>query len=301
MTRLTSSDIYHISSSMDFYDKQLKEKINLTLFQLICDLLEITEENAKKLCQNVNVAVIPISDGEGIINEFSESLQAIANHLGFDAKIFDNDEKGFLNYRQDINFKLCIYASDNEYIAEGKNKCVVDNNVATAKGFAHVLHKMLPHKDMGILIRGLGVIGQNAAKYLSNLGYTIYLFDIDLDKAKALQKEITKNGFNKNCFVLDEASLKELLNGNRVNNEALTAGHENDGYKIEALKIEALFDACPVSAKESWLGEHEFSYIVAPCVPCDWQDKKTLWHDVLQLGTAVMLMAACTNNNLNTL
>ena len=271
MTRLTENNIENIPYTWEKYESRLHERTKLSLFALACSTLGIEEDRARQKCQEQNLAVIPLNQGEGCISGFSETLKSIAEHLGLNAIILEADEAGFTKYQNDDAFQMCIWADDDNYFVEHKiNQCKIDNNIATGMGFAHALHCMLAKRHKNVLVRGCGPIGTNAAKHLAALGYTPLLYDINTAKAEKLNTFLKKQGIS--SVALDETSLKRDLH-----------------------TIHALFDAAPISAQNSWLGDYEFSYITAPCVPCLWEITQTRWHDPLQLGTAVMLIAACMN------
>ncbi len=279
MTRLCTTHIENIPHVWDEYEERLQKVTSHNLFSLCCKIFDTNIESAKIKCQNQRLAVIPIhNQGEGSIKGFSEALQSTALHLGIQADILANDEKGFQEYLENDLYTMCIWANDDVFMVEHKKGNKADNNIATGYGYAEALHCILRKNkkethNQKILIRGCGPIGTNASKYLSKLGYHIYLFDLDEKKSYKLFDTLEKYG--KRNYVLKEEDLKK-----------------------EILSLDALIDAAPKSAKGTWLWDYDIKYLAAPCVPCEWHVTDTRWHDPLQLGTAVMLIAASLNHNL---
>ncbi len=291
MTRLNTNHIENIPYLWEEYEKNIKNTTGYNLFEMASFALDVDTEKAKNLCKGKKIAVIPISSGEGFISGFAEVLKSICEHLDFKSSIVRADEQGFEDFRRG-DFDLAIWASDDEYFVENKNETIkIDNNIATGKGFAEILNfvikstcqsnktmlekinscETISNKRSFVLIRGCGPIGTNAAYHLGKRGYHINLYDINEEKSKDL--------------------LKQLLSKNI--SASLVSDIEN--LEMQSNVISALFDAAPNPAQEDSFCKYKFDCISAPCVPCLWEEKPTLWHDPLQLGTAVMLIAAATN------
>lgn len=272
MTRLTSHHITKIPTIWENYTRCLKERTGLSLFELACNTFNIDVETAHAQCQKQHVAIIPISSGEGKIEDFDTALQSIALYIGFKATILASDDAGFAQYHAG-DFDIAIWADDDTFIAENKHTGMrAENGIATGKGFSELLHTMIDIREETIFIRGCGPVGRNAALHLSSHGYKLFLCDTIYDKASTLASELVSKGFQ--ALAVTPISIHE---------------HTTDIY--------ALFDAAPNPAQSDGLPVTHNTIVVAPCVPYLWEDTSKRWHDPLQLGTAVMLVAAATNTS----
>lgn len=271
MTRLTSNHITKIPTTWEIYTRCLKERTGLSLFELACNTLKIDVENAHAQCMGQHVAIIPISSGEGKIEGFDIALQSIALYLGFKSTILSPDEAGFAQYHAG-DFDIAIWADDDTFIAENKHTAMrAENGIATGKGFAELLHTMLDMCGETIFIRGCGPVGRNAAFHLANHGYKFFLCDKVYDTAQTLASELVAKGFQ--ALAVTPANIHEYTK-----------------------EIYAMLDAAPNPAQNDDLPVTDNTIVVAPCVPYLWKDTPKRWHDSLQLGTSVMLIAAATNS-----
>ena len=116
------------------------------------------------------------------------------------------------------------------------------------------------------LVLGAGPVGCAGAETLALAGYEVFLCDMDGEKARAA------------CGALSGCTpcTPDGLSGLPLFECLLDAAPTNDFFPLDRLAA----GAC----------------ISAPCVPCIWTlrapEGASVWHDPLQLGTAVMLLAA---------
>ena len=116
------------------------------------------------------------------------------------------------------------------------------------------------------LVLGAGPVGRAGAETLARAGYEVFLCDLDGEKARAA------------CGALSGCTpcVPDDLSGLPLFGCLLDAAPTNDFFPLDRLAA----GAC----------------ISAPCVPCIWAlrapEGASVWHDPLQLGTAVMLLAA---------
>lgn len=281
MTRLIAHHIADIPIQWDTYTAQLKNCTNLNLFELACAALDLDPQKTKLLCHGKKVAVIPISSGEGYIEGFDLAVASIANHLGFDTYFVASDQNGFDTFHQQ-DFDIAIWADDDTYIAEtkinGTKTIKTDNNQSTGKGFAQILHTMLKQSELlkqqnvTILVRGCGIIGEESSIHLGKLGHHVRLYDKDFAKAEKLANKLQQMNFS--AEPIRTENLESILQ-----------------------ETHALLDATPSPAQLDTFMWQNIPYVAAPCVPCQWKNTQTRWHDPLQLGTAVMLVASAVKIN----
>mgnify|MGYP001697402791 FL=1 len=166
-------------------------------------------------------------------------------------------------------FDLFIWADDDTYLAENiLTGPVGENGRATGRGFATALIRMAARKrlDKRALVLGAGPVGCAGAETLALAGYEVFLCDMDGEKARVA------------CGALSGCTpcTPDDLSGLPLFECLLDAAPTNDFFPLDRLAA----GAC----------------ISAPCVPCIWTlrapEGASVWHDPLQLGTAVMLLAA---------
>ena len=258
MTRLTENDIAGIEAEWATYERRLEELTGDGLLKTTARTLGIDPETARSGVRELRVGAIPISSGEGLIGGFADSLASIAGHLGFEADVLPADVPGF-QLAKSGGFDLFIWADDDTYLAENiLTGTVGENGRATGRGFATALIRMAARKrlDKRALVLGAGPVGCAGAETLALAGYEVFLCDMALSGCTPCTPDD-----------LSGLPLFECL---------LDAAPTNDFFPLDRLAA----GAC----------------ISAPCVPCIWTlrapEGASVWHDPLQLGTAVMFLAA---------
>lgn len=275
MTRLTSEDLLSSLDNWAEYQNAVQEVFGCDIFTVLARAVNTDKNSLVQKFSRSRAGIIPISSGEGIIGGFSELLAEICRFLGCSAKILPADEKGFEEAEKE-HFELILWADDDTFLAENKiHDFKAENGWATGLGYACALSILAERhaKEKKVLVLGAGPVGRAGAAYLSSQGFSVYLCDTDMAKARSHAQKL------KNCH----AVLPEDL--------------------AECAPFGAVLDATPADTEyaEGFLDENPC--IAAPCVPCHWAGKKQyakrLWHDPLQLGTAVMLASAVTLQGTN--
>ena len=211
-----------------------------------------------------------VAEKIGGIGGFAEALASIAEHLGFVAEVVSPDEAGFREAREK-GFDLCIWADDDTYLAEAFATGVkAENGAATGIGFAEALlgHAGKTSGSRRVLVLGAGPVGRAGAARFRAAGWEVFLCDIERSKAeKACREHPALSGVTP------------------CSPEGLRGFSEPFSFLLDAAPTS---DCMPVDSLE------DGAAVSAPCVPCPWfdVDKVELWHDPLQLGTAVMLLGA---------
>lgn len=262
MTRLTEHDIAGMDTAWQEYERRLLTLAGTDLLTLAAQSLSMPAPDVT----GMRVAAVPVSSGEGLIPGFAESLVSIARHLGFEAKTVSPDEAGFREARA---FDLFIWADDDNYYAENvRTGTRAENGVATGRGFAEALLCLLRHErplEQAILVLGAGPVGRAGAEHLARAGHDVLVCDLDAAKARQIASE--------HIHACTPEELPQRMP-----------------------HILALLDAAPTSRCFPYALTAPHVCVAAPCVPCLWGEhlppSARLWHDPLQLGTAVMLLAA---------
>ena len=288
MTRLTYEELREIAPGREAYDSRLAHLTGLDLVSLAGYALGL--HSPRQYLQGKRIAVVPITSGQGRIAGFAESLCAIAGHMGCQGTLMPPDEQGFA-LAAEGGHDIVLWSDDDLFYAKNLHSgCLSENGVATGFGFAAALTAMLYHtKDLpllatwdktqknssvfnsSLLVLGCGPVGEAGASWLVRQGYGVTLCDISPQKAQAVASVLKKN--------------------TDVPVQCVTSGQ----LALLSLEFIGLLDAAPTDTVHPDQQLKPDVCIAAPCVPCTWDHREHLWHDPLQTGTAVMILAAAAN------
>lgn len=264
MTRLISEWVSPMLSGMEAYNRKLKEITGCDLCGLVGDIFGADEATFTSLQRQINVGIVPITQGEGIIGDFSEAIASIIASMGFRTLVTEHTDVDGIYEACRRGCDLLFFADDNRYLALNiADKRYADNNYCTALGYISVLEHMMRRRgkditDEKILVIGYGIVGKEAVDILKEKGVSFCVYDKD---KQAL-----------------EGAYFELLHG-----------------KDEICRYEYILD---FTNEGEWLMLNDICGDVlyaSPGVPCslDENTKKTIAknavYDNLEIGTAVML------------
>lgn len=188
MTRLTDDDVKDLPENLGKLDDFLNEKLGRNLKKLACEAVGMWEYAIDT--KEYTCAVIPVTQGEGIISNFSESVRDICKWLGFNA--FVTEKTDISGFREALLKKpnIILMADDIEFLAYNIDAKKASNNTfSTAKAYIAALSAaadMLIGKD--VLVVGAGRVGTEMARLLLAKSANVTVTDIDLSKAYAIQK-----------------------------------------------------------------------------------------------------------------
>ena len=139
MTRLKVDDIKGIAGNLPQYDEELRRKMGSTLRGIACHGVGIREEEILPLLAPVQAAVVPIKSGKGIIEDFSQTVKAVLEHIGIRAFVTRQTDVAGIAEAFEKKVSLIFAADDNRFAAFNLKCCsLVDNAAATGKGFAEI-------------------------------------------------------------------------------------------------------------------------------------------------------------------
>ena len=274
MTRLKTGDIKDISGQLAAYDSELLDRTGHTLRGIASHALDIPGEVFQPLSRNVNIGVVPIRGGKGVIEGFSLTVKDIVNHIGFNGFVTDGTDVEGIAGAVEKGAEVIMMADDSRFVALNvKQGRVVDNAGATARGFVAGLDLMVGGlKGQTVLIIGCGPVGRNAALAAFHRGARVSVFDIEAQRSRSLAREV------------------EELTGKSVNIEvSFKDALRNHHFLVEATNAAGII-------VESFITPE--TYIAAPGMPLGLTPaaiktiSNRLLHDPLQLGVAVMALEA---------
>ena len=274
MTRLTARDILSIPEELPAYESSLILKTGCTLRQVACRAMEVAEKDLLASFARTVIGVISMSSGGGVLNGFCRTVSEIARHIGCSAFVARNTDAAGIAEAVERNADILMFADDDRFVAlHMQHRKLVDNAVATGRGFAAGLHLMAGNlKGRNVLVLGCGPVGQSAVKALMKTGCRVSVYDIEPAAYGPLSTE----------FGNDPDLGVQLLN------ELDPALHRH----------EFIVDASPAS--NFILARHitPHTIVSAPGVPIG-LDRSALaaigdrlLHDPLQIGVAVMVVDA---------
>lgn len=271
MTRLTTEDIASISENLAHYDRELISKTGCSLRQIACEAMDIAERDIQDVLPEVCVGVIPVSFGEGILGEFSQTVADIVAHVGCRTFVTEATDVGGIAESMERNADVIMLADDDRFIAlHLRSRRIMDNSSATGTGYVAGLKCMAGGlKGRKVLVMGCGPVGRSAVKTLLKLKTNVSIYDVNSKCYNVLFKVIDKI----NIHIVDH--LDKAL-------------QEHD-YIIDATPAEDVIHADHIDTG---------TVISAPGVPLGLGDaaltriENRLLHDPLQIGVATMAMGA---------
>jgi pyrrolysine biosynthesis protein PylD len=273
MTRLTQNDIKTIPDMLDTYDDKLLSITGLNLAGIACRAFGLARSAFTEFAAGIRVGVIPITWGQGMISGFSETVQAIIEHLGFTAFVTHETDVAGLSETAVRGADMILLSDDEDFQAiHLKAGISVHNSTATGQVFAAGLDLMAQGiKGKKALVVGCGPVGQKAGQELLQRGARLAMVDVDLEKTCHVAQVLTKQ-LNTAVSVVTDIE------------QALT-------------EYEHILDASPAADIIDVQHVIGNTLISAPGVPLGLTPQAVqaasgrLLHDTLQLGVAAMMAA----------
>lgn len=271
MTRLTRSDIEAIPLGLVDYDSHLRSITGQSLLGLGAVAARVDDASVlRRAAPGVNMAVVPIRSGLGIISGFAETVCDILVYLGFDAWVTGHTDVSGFAEAVDRGARVIMAADDDRFVAFCTQQAkTVDNSRATAYGFTAGLDLMahgLAGKD--VLVLGCGPVGRWAAQALLKRQARVCVIDPKVDNAEEVARWV-----------------KTELGGAIQMTADLEAALSNHDLIVDATNAADVIHARHVGAG---------TRVSAPGMPCGITYRAReklegrLLHDPLQIGVATM-------------
>lgn len=267
MTRLITEWVETIEDGLTGWSRQLKETTGYDLREIACRAAGTTADAA----EGKKAAVIPVTCGEGVIGEFARSVQAILTGIGLEAFVTESTDVAGLYEGVQAGADVAFLADDDRYIALNlKNGATGENDLCTALGYRQVLEDCCRARTgkglegEPVLLMGYGRVGRIMYELLCDRGARVTVYD----KAPEKQKE------------LEDRKIPRIEDVDQI------AGFQR---------------VIDLTCEGGWLTGrclHEDVVMAAPGVPLSLSGDDALkltgrlFHDNLEIGTAVMAMEA---------
>lgn len=180
MALLTMEDLRNIHRQLQEADSAVRRVTGLDI-KGVCEALYGTSSCSGK------AGIVPITSGNGIIGNFSSSLQAITQYFGFESFVTNMpDVSGYYEAVQN-GAEIILMADDNTFLAHNiKNGKIANNQPCTGIIYAEIASRYLKADSKEVLVMGLGKVGFPGASHLMHKGFKVYGYDADkavLEKA----------------------------------------------------------------------------------------------------------------------
>jgi len=241
-------------------DIELRRTIGTTLKGLAFDAVGLDED--EMVLEDYLAAAVPVTSGKGVTAGFSESVAAIAEHLGMRTMVTRRADVAGLSDALAAKADIVFMADDEEFVALNVHagRCA-DNTRSTALGYVTALRRAAgPLTGRKVLLIGAGRVGTRAGELLAAEGAAVTVVDADESRAEALRQRY--RGFTA-CRDLEEA-----VRGSDL-----------------------ILNASPARIPGEWI--QEGAVVSSPGMPFSFDDEglrrmRVLIHDPLQIGVSVM-------------
>ena len=185
MTRLKTEWIDYMLDGMNEYNNNLKVRTGFDLSGLVMDTFGIDQNRYDRLREKLLVAAVPVTQGEGVIGSFSDSIAAIVRSMGFRTAVTEETDVDGIYSAILMDADIIYMADDTRYLAFSRdNGSFGENNYATALGFIMVMRAMMKKAGLDIsteklLVIGNGTVGEEAVQILLNHGIDFDVYDKD--------------------------------------------------------------------------------------------------------------------------
>ncbi len=266
---LTEKDVTQLPERLPAYEAELVKKTGLSLREIAIRSMEVSEEALTAAIASHTVAVVPITAGGGVVENFSEAVRGILAYL--DVNVFKTRESDIAGVAEGVErgADIVFFADDNRFGALNLPlRRVTDNAEATARGYVTALEAMaggLSQREV-LVVGGAGRVGWNAVLALESKGAKVAACDTNQQRMGSLAK---------GHEVIVERNLEEAVSRYTVFFDASPAA---DIIEAKYIKPETL-----VAAPGMPLGLTDEAYSLV---------KQRLIHDVLEIGVAAMFVHA---------
>ena len=180
MTRLRTEDIKQIPQALKAYDQHLLNVTGRTLKGIACHAHDLPESECEDMVTSFKICVVPMTCGQGVIKQFSETVSGIISHLGFESCVAQQSDAAGIAEAFDNKSDIILVADDDRFVAINVHTRTVSDNIKmTAKGFVAGLDLMASGlEEKKALVIGCGDVGSATAKVLAAMGALVSVCDV---------------------------------------------------------------------------------------------------------------------------
>ena len=179
MVLLTPKDLENLKKRLEEADAAVSRATGLDVIGICKTLYGTSQANEK-------VGIIPVTSGNGIIGNFSASLNVIADYFGFESFVTEMPDVSGYYEAVEKGAEIILMADDYTFLAHNlTNGKIANNQPCTGGIYAEIASRYLHADSKDILVIGLGKVGFPGAMQLANKGFNVYGYDLD----KSLMKK----------------------------------------------------------------------------------------------------------------
>ena len=213
MSRLTEKDIENTAKALRENDGKYRALMGAGIREIAAYAVDFKGRIPAFKC-----AVVPVTSGQGIIGNFSETVCAILAYCGAEAYVTDKTDVAGIWQAYGRDADLIFMADDDVCAAFGtRGRIRSDNGYATGIGFAAALD-LMSGSPQDVIVLGAGPVGQAAAKYLDQKGWTVFMYDPVFEKTEEALKKApgfrvlhAPGGYKQHCHILCAANAGGII------------------------------------------------------------------------------------------
>lgn len=267
MTRLTTEWIRNMERELPEWAAKLEKQTHMTPMSIASVGGEVSQGRINSASWRVKVAVVPVTQGEGIIETFCEQVAAIVRFAGFEAFVTEHTDVWGVYEAAEKGAGIVFVADDMYFLAINAAKNIVaENSDATARGFVAALEGAAGGiRDKEVLVLGGGRVGKAALAFLKCRGAEGVVYDTDSEVMKLRASE----------------GWKTIKSADMIKNYPLIVDCTPEGNWITPAML------------------HPETIFASPGVPLSLTPEAQemlgdrIIHDLLQVGVLTMLVMAC--------
>jgi len=176
--------IYDVPNTLDLRDQELRQAIGLDLRGLAMRVFDVELDLSA-----FSAICVPITSGQGVTKGFSDSVCAIARHIGLDCHVESNTDVTGICDAIGSGVDIIFMADDNNFVALNTRERKIVNNVhATALGYCTALEVALGGlESKDVLVIGAGRLGWYSIELLQARGANVTVVESNIKRAEEAQ------------------------------------------------------------------------------------------------------------------
>ena len=222
MALLTPEDLENLLDKLEYNEKVITNVTGSGIKQ-------ICEETYNTFPGSEVVGIVPVTSGNGIIDNFTASLAAIVNHFGL--KGFVTEHTDISGYHEAVSRRadIVMMADDHIFIAHNlKNGKISTNHECTGIIYSEIAARYLHADSTDILVIGLGRVGYAGASHLAKKGFNVYACDPNWEFLEKAVKELgvkpyERNSGKKFSMIMEATPCKDTISEGMVSDRCLVS------------------------------------------------------------------------------
>jgi 3-methylornithyl-N6-L-lysine dehydrogenase len=249
MTRLTPADVALLPQELDEIDAALCRATARGIGALgrlgasgLPDLPVGPSGPGTGQLVGIEVAVVPVTVGKGLLAGFAQAVAAVAGFIGCSSRVTAETDVAGLAAAAEERARLVLLADDTRFIClDLLSGRLADNGEATGCGYAAALANAILLRspsaggagrggDRPVLVLGLGPVGRAAARWLVEADFEVLVYDPEPVRAAKAARErgihrvlSPEEGLRRTEWILDASPAAGILDDRSLSSCAIVA------------------------------------------------------------------------------